>query len=96
MSIRSSLNKSRLAVIAVLAVMSAAPPALAQSFGYPGSQMPNYFESSGARKWGSWSAPQSVEPGRGLYAYAGRNRGLAGYASVRHPHRGADKSGAHG
>jgi hypothetical protein len=94
MSIRSSFNKSRLAVIAVLAVMSAAPPALAQSFGYPGSQMPNYFESNGARTWGSWSAPQSVEPGRGLYAFAGHNRGLSGFASVRHPHRGANKSSA--
>jgi hypothetical protein len=38
MLIRSSFNKSRLAVIAVLAVMSAATPALAQSFGYPGSR----------------------------------------------------------
>jgi hypothetical protein len=89
MSIRSSLNKSRLAIIAVLAVMSAATPAVAQSFGYHGSQMPNYFEGSGARSWGSWSAPQSVAPDRGLYAYAGRNRGLSGFASVRH-HRGAN------
>lgn len=92
MSIRSSLNKSRLALIAVLAVMSAAPPALAQSLGYPGSPMPNYFENSGARNWGSWNAPQAVTPGRGLYAFAGHNRGLAGFASVRHSHRGANKS----
>ena len=90
MSIRSSFNKSRLALIAVLAVTSAAPPALAQSFGYFGSPLPNHYESNGARKWEMWSEPQSVAPGPGLYSFAGRHRGLSGYATVRHPHRGAN------
>jgi hypothetical protein len=89
MSIKSSLGKSKLALIAVLAVMSAAPPAWAQSVGYPGSPMPNYFESDGGRKWGSLSPPQSVASGRGLYASAGR-RGLSAYGSVRHPLRDAN------
>ena len=48
------MRRSKLALIAALAAVSMASPALAQSMDHYGSQLPHYFDSSGALVWGSW------------------------------------------
>jgi hypothetical protein len=69
-------------------------PAFAQAWSNgwgTGNSQPGYFDKDGGMHSGN--APQqlqAVTPGRGLYAFAGHNRGLTGFASIRHPHRGAN------
>ncbi|MFY9897072.1 MAG: hypothetical protein WAK67_04690 [Xanthobacteraceae bacterium] len=97
MSIRSSLI---IGVVAATAALGVGSPAFAQAWSNgwgTGNSQPGYFDKDGGMHAGN--APQqlqAVTPGRGLYAFAGHNRGLTGFASIRHPHRGANKSGANG
>jgi hypothetical protein len=82
------INKSKLAVIAVLAVMSAASPGLAQSFNKgdgTGNELPFAYGPGGTKP--TWTvAPQNDqiaarEHGRNSIAAVGTN-GLHAYAAV--------------
>ena len=58
------INHSKLALVAVLATISAASSAYAQSIDRLGSPLPYYYDLSGAQSRGSWSAP-AVTPYKG-------------------------------
>jgi len=51
------MTKSKFALIAALAVVSAALPAYAQSIDRIGSTLPYHYDSAGAQIRGSWRAP---------------------------------------
>jgi hypothetical protein len=53
------MSMSKLALIAVLAAVSMASPAFAQSLSRDGSMLPHYFDSSATLVWGSWGPPQA-------------------------------------
>lgn len=82
------INKSKLLVIATVAAMSMASPALAQSFNPrdgSGNVMPFSYGEGGAKA--PWTAaPQNnqipaPQIGRGLYNYAGPQSKLSGHHS---------------
>ena len=53
------MTMSKLTLIAVLATVSIASPAFAQTQEHFGGVLPHYFDGSGALIWGSWGAPKT-------------------------------------
>jgi hypothetical protein len=77
-------DKSKIALIAAVLAASVASPAFAQSVDHTGSQMPHYFDSSGAEIFGSWGPPAAANTGHSVM----RRSGLHAYARVRRSARG--------
>jgi hypothetical protein len=92
MSIRSSLIIG--VVAAAIAALGTGSSAFAQAWSNgwgTGNSQPGYFDKDGGMHAGNPpQEQQAVTPGRGLYSFAGHNRGLSANASVRHPHRRAN------
>jgi hypothetical protein len=57
------INKSTLVLVAATAAVSLASPEFAQSQERYGSPLPNYYDSSGTQKWGSWGPPEQGSTG---------------------------------
>jgi|SRR5579871_282630 len=55
------LNKSKIALIAVIAAVGAASPAFAQSVDHTGTLFASYYDNTGKQKIGAW-APQAAAP----------------------------------
>ncbi len=77
------INKSNVVLAAAVLTASIASPAFAQSSDHTGSQMPNYYDSTGKQTWGSWGPQDAAAGGRPAL----RNHTLYGYAPPRHHRR---------
>lgn len=73
------MSRSKLALITVLAAVSIASRAFAQSQDHFGGVLPHYFDGSGALIWGSWTPAQAPE--------VVHHRIARVPASARHPDR---------
>lgn len=72
-------NKLTIATAAALIAAGIASPAFAQSTDHTGSQLPNYYDSTGKQAWGNWG-PQAA-PAAASYNQAPRG-GLNAFAKV--------------
>jgi hypothetical protein len=71
------MSKWKIATLAALIAAGVASPAFAQSADHTGSQLPNYYDTTGKQTWGTWgpqataiSSRHAVARRGGLYAYA--------------------------
>jgi hypothetical protein len=70
------VSKNLLSTVFAVAAFAVASlvPAFAQSRSQYGSPLPRYYDSEGARVWGSWAPPatgqQTAQPPHPLYLYA--------------------------
>lgn len=74
-------NKLTIAMAAALIAAGIASPVFAQSTDHTGSQLPNYYDSTGKQAWGNWG-PQAT-PAAASYSHrAARRSGLNAFAQV--------------
>jgi hypothetical protein len=74
------ISKARLIFAATMLAASVASPAFAQSFDHTGSQLANYYDSTGKQVWGGWAPQATAIAHRHL---AARRSGLSAYAMTR-------------
>lgn len=74
------ISKARLMFAATMLAASVASPAFAQSSDHTGSQMANYYDSTGKQVWGAWAPQATAVANR---HFAARRRGLSAYAMTR-------------
>lgn len=71
-------NKLTIAMAAALIAAGIASPVFAQSTDHTGSQLPNYYDTTGKQTWGNWAPPATVS-----YSHrATRRSGLNAFAAV--------------
>lgn len=77
------ISKSKTVIIAAVLTAGAVSPVIAQEADHTGSQMPYYYDSTGAQVRGSWGPQDAVVRGRSV----SHSRALYGDVPSRHSRR---------